>query len=738
MRKLVSNFRRRKASTGTAAESQPSSAESTLAPHQTAIPACDETASDPLPLFGAKVSKQPLRKDRFRVLSVHPGRQGEEVRADLLERNIDDANGGYFHFEAVSYTWGAPSDASLPLNQEPYIRIGDRHHRITWSVRHALDVFRLAHKRRNLWIDQVCIDQTDDEEKSTQVPLMGRIYRQATGTLIWLGPHNDNMVAAAKNIKLFGDLRRQIVAAVDQNSTLFGAGPLARLNAVLELVDLSPEEHEQRGITGQRDLLSKLGSTEIEQIRDLYCNPWFVRTWPLQEVVLSKTKTAYIGHFAIEYEDLGVFPTWYIRHYYDPSPARVRGLRIVRHVHRYASAYEAGVSLSELLSKIRRFDVKEPKDKVFALLEMVNFGLGSTNYPYPGAADWRHNPLYRITPAQLRPDYSKSDAEVFLATAKYQLGRDRSVHFLTFVRHPSSPTAFLRTPSWVPWWDDPEEDNESIWLPERGNNRSADPATYVDISFDERPSPSDPKIFVQTCAVWGVEIGRVKRVSTPFHSGLRDKTAAAVKIGNEINARMKELMEAGSRSSSKPTRHLDTLVEELAMTLTMGSTTMPNGLVINIRQGEEAAVLIPRQVRGFLGWITDLRDLDPDFDDQRAVFWLQGMVRADHTVDRPFDPETTKAVMIRARLATSHRCLFRTDTGMLGLGPACTRVGDVVVILRTGPVAFVLREEEDCDSEYRSNLQGTHHLVGGCYVHGAMDGEFAENVEKEAVQFTLV
>jgi len=73
---------------------------------------------------------------------------------------------------------------------------------------------------------------------------MGRIYRQATGTLIWLGPHNENMVAAAKNIKLFGDLRRQIVAAVDQNSTLFGAGPLARLNAVLELVDLSPEEHE--------------------------------------------------------------------------------------------------------------------------------------------------------------------------------------------------------------------------------------------------------------------------------------------------------------------------------------------------------------------------------------------------------------------------------------------------------------------------------------------------------------
>lgn len=38
-----------------------------------------------------------------------------------------------------------------------------------------------------LWIDAVCIDQTDHREKSRQVAQMGDIYRDAERVLVWLG-----------------------------------------------------------------------------------------------------------------------------------------------------------------------------------------------------------------------------------------------------------------------------------------------------------------------------------------------------------------------------------------------------------------------------------------------------------------------------------------------------------------------------------------------------------------------
>lgn len=37
------------------------------------------------------------------------------------------------------------------------------------------------------WIDALCINQTDDEERSSQVQMMGRIYREAELVLVWLG-----------------------------------------------------------------------------------------------------------------------------------------------------------------------------------------------------------------------------------------------------------------------------------------------------------------------------------------------------------------------------------------------------------------------------------------------------------------------------------------------------------------------------------------------------------------------
>ena len=41
---------------------------------------------------------------------------------------------------------------------------------------------------KSLWIDQICINQNNSDEKSVQVSIMGAIYRSAAQVTIWLGP----------------------------------------------------------------------------------------------------------------------------------------------------------------------------------------------------------------------------------------------------------------------------------------------------------------------------------------------------------------------------------------------------------------------------------------------------------------------------------------------------------------------------------------------------------------------
>lgn len=57
---------------------------------------------------------------------------------------------------------------------------------ITESLYNALR--RLHDEHTVLWIDAICIDQSNDAEKNQQVPLMKNIYEAASLVLIWLGP----------------------------------------------------------------------------------------------------------------------------------------------------------------------------------------------------------------------------------------------------------------------------------------------------------------------------------------------------------------------------------------------------------------------------------------------------------------------------------------------------------------------------------------------------------------------
>lgn len=62
---------------------------------------------------------------------------------------------------------------------------------VTASLYEALSYLRYPDRTRTLWIDAVCINQDDIEERAAQVAIMRLIYTQADRVIIWLGVDDD-------------------------------------------------------------------------------------------------------------------------------------------------------------------------------------------------------------------------------------------------------------------------------------------------------------------------------------------------------------------------------------------------------------------------------------------------------------------------------------------------------------------------------------------------------------------
>lgn len=117
-------------------------------------------------------------KDTFRLLSLllqpHPidGRVQCRLSVEAIDTNVP--------YEALSYVWGLPDTFNYK------IWLND----VLVPIRHNLLLALRALRReydRILWIDALCIDQSNLEERGHQVRVMGEIYSNANHVLAWLG-----------------------------------------------------------------------------------------------------------------------------------------------------------------------------------------------------------------------------------------------------------------------------------------------------------------------------------------------------------------------------------------------------------------------------------------------------------------------------------------------------------------------------------------------------------------------
>ncbi|CAO1599252.1 hypothetical protein XANCAGTX0491_002988 [Xanthoria calcicola] len=128
-----------------------------------------------------------------RLMNLMPGSFDDDINISL--ETLDLANDDNREFEALSYAWGSKDNPLEISITDPSTNI-KASLPVTRDLALALRYLRLPHLTRTLWIDVICIDQQNLEERGHQVKRTGDVYHTARQVIIWLGPATDDSALA--------------------------------------------------------------------------------------------------------------------------------------------------------------------------------------------------------------------------------------------------------------------------------------------------------------------------------------------------------------------------------------------------------------------------------------------------------------------------------------------------------------------------------------------------------------
>lgn len=359
-------------------------------------------------------TRQPIVfPDELRVLMLEPGSGTDEVHCRLL--NV--TRSWRTRYDALSYTWGD----EMVHNR---VIVNGLRTSVTENLHSALVHLRHPSRPRMLWVDALCINQDDSEERDEQVARMGSIYSSARRVIIWLGEQDREVEGA---FSLLGSLGRYL-----------------NLRATVEI------------------------SGDWSPVLNLLRRPWFQRTWIIQEAVLARDLLVVCGLETIPFRQLsdccesGAFQEMvpddplvkaalnsmnmiaHGRHehhtkYVDRSPRRrgrlLRALGGRRRPRRRGKKYTPDFRLVGTLYETRGFQCKDLRDKVFGVLSMV-LNVGSDD-------DVR------------KLGYGNNLEEVYETVARWDISKNKSLEVLSYCSRRSRTHPDL--PSWVPDFSDMDE-----------------------------------------------------------------------------------------------------------------------------------------------------------------------------------------------------------------------------------------------------------------------------------------
>ncbi|KAK0657880.1 heterokaryon incompatibility protein-domain-containing protein, partial [Cercophora newfieldiana] len=323
------------------------------------------------------------------------------LRGTLVDAKLEDLSDDLIDtYTALSYVWGDPVRVGeILLDGQPF--------GLTASLRDALHDIRDEAREFRIWADAICINQDDVTERNKQVAMMGRIYSNATHTIIYLGAFT---TAVAKALDM-----------IDPRKSRHG-----------------PYRNSAGGVP--------TGPMWEEALSDILNREWFRRVWVFQELVLSRDPWVQVGISRVRWDPFRELVFDLHKMASDGFNAGIRAessksaIHILEDMHK-ARTDDSSRSLFQLLQARRGMGATDPRDIIFG-------HLGIASLP-PG-----HRPYIEV-------DYSKSVMELYVSVALYILktpGRNLGSLAVLFeqLHGPVPPNWTTALPSWVPDWRLPQ------------------------------------------------------------------------------------------------------------------------------------------------------------------------------------------------------------------------------------------------------------------------------------------
>ena len=191
--------------------------------------------------------------DTIRLLNILPS-SGDGTLGLLRLRHLRDLSKAYCQYDAVSYSWGLAGIRRRAIinGRDAYLQ-----ENIWRFLMHCRDTPLGLKVHPNLWIDAICINQDDSEEKNVQVQRMGPIYAKARSVLIWLGPVSENFL-------------------LSDTGLLESFYPRTEARRFAEEGSKAHPKYRQ-----PRD------ASESEAVLDILRSPYWTRLWIVQELQLA-------------------------------------------------------------------------------------------------------------------------------------------------------------------------------------------------------------------------------------------------------------------------------------------------------------------------------------------------------------------------------------------------------------------------------------------------------------------
>ncbi|KAK1830167.1 heterokaryon incompatibility protein-domain-containing protein [Podospora conica] len=375
------------------------------------VPVANPTPPTPPSKASPSAYETTLSADEFRLARFDALQEGSSpdhpIHITLEVFRRDDCP----EYETVSYTWGGEEDDSTlcrPVFVGPY-----------WDVlpqtRNCWDMLRYLRPRRGVrlvWIDAICINQSDPAERGLQVASMRSVYQQCSRVVIYLGAD---------------------IAATPPTSDI-----VARMH---------PPRHGLHDF--ERVMSVGLDGHENMALPDILTRRYFSRLWVVQELLLSRAAVIPIAGrdfwannlTPIKYEDarkLANTPDS-DREGWSWESSTAPWMRDL-----CRGSLHTEISFLDILRLTRRCRATDPRDKIFGVL-----GLAEPQTPSSSVSAGQPL-LYGSASGPITPDYRISARHAYIGILAHTLLNHGVTDVLLGAAGLSAP---LNHPSWLPRLD---------------------------------------------------------------------------------------------------------------------------------------------------------------------------------------------------------------------------------------------------------------------------------------------